>query len=109
MYDLSLPGCWAWDFYNLRSRIVHGDQVQPQHLIFDGWITHLIVADLMFLLCMQALLFELKVLGDGLRRTAAELRNIAGAQDPVAEWERQLARTHFGYRNVHGALGWSQP
>lgn len=109
VYDLSLAGCWAWDFYNLRSRIVHGDPVQAQDLIFREWITHLIVADLVFLLCMRSLLFELRVLGDSLRRDAAELRDIAGAKDPVADWERQLARSHFGHRDVHRTLGWSEP
>jgi len=24
-HTLSLVGCWAWDFYELRSRIVHGE------------------------------------------------------------------------------------
>lgn len=74
VFDLSLPACWVWDFYNLRSRIVHGDQVQAQELVFGDWITHLIVADLMFLLCMQAVLFDLRFLGDDVRQNAAELR-----------------------------------
>jgi hypothetical protein len=41
-FDMSLASCWAWDFYNLRSKIVHGDSVPNQGLIFRDWITHLI-------------------------------------------------------------------
>jgi hypothetical protein len=106
VFDLSLPGCWAWDFYDLRSRIVHGDEVRPQDLLFKDWITHLIVADLMFLLCMQALLFEMKFLGEAWRRDAAEMRKSVEARDPLADWERAFARMHFDIANIHRALGW---
>lgn len=45
----TLAGWWGWDFYKLRNRIVHGDTVAAEELIYKDWLTHLIVADLVFL------------------------------------------------------------
>jgi len=63
-FEMSLASCWAWDFYNLRSTIVHGDSVPYQDLIFRDWITHLIVSDLVFLECTKRELFRNKCIGD---------------------------------------------
>lgn len=45
----TLAGWWGWDFYKLRNRIVHGDSVDAGELIYKDWLTHLIIADLVFL------------------------------------------------------------
>jgi len=61
-FDMSLVSCWAWDFYAIRSKIVHGDSVPYKDLIFKDWITHLIVSDLVFLECLKRELFKKSVL-----------------------------------------------
>jgi len=56
-------GWWAWDFYELRNAIVHGDQIQPRQLEYRvpglDWLTHLMVADLVFGECIARKLFRL--------------------------------------------------
>lgn len=39
---------WGWDFYKLRNAVVHGDNIPMSDLIYADWITHAIVADMMF-------------------------------------------------------------
>ena len=43
---------WTIDFYDLRSKIVHGDTIENSDFIFSGWITHLIIADIVLWLCI---------------------------------------------------------
>jgi len=69
----SLAGWWGWDFYNLRNKIVHGDKIAEEELIYiekeprvdeNGYwhnplvITYLMVADAIF--CELILLELLK-------------------------------------------------
>lgn len=77
-HDLSLGGCWAWDFYELRSRIVHGDSVPPDDLTYKEWVNHLIVVDLIFWECLKRELSTHKCISDDI----------------------------YSYREVHKALGW---
>ena len=68
--NYSLPGWWAHDFYNLRSRIVHGDEIDHAALRYAHWITHGIVADLVYWQCLVDKLYKLKCLGDSIREHA---------------------------------------
>ena len=61
----SLPACWASDFYKLRSRIAHGAAVAVEDLRFNGWISHLIVADLVFWQFLVQKLYKLVHLAEG--------------------------------------------
>lgn len=106
-FNLSLAGCWAWDFYELRSRIVHGDQVANEELQYRDWLTHLIVADLVFLESIKRELFEQQCIGDDVRDCAKEWDNAFPDNRPDASTE-QLARWFFGFDDVHKALGWMQ-
>lgn len=63
-FELSLAGCWAWDFYELRSKIVHGDPIVSSDLVFHDWITHSIVADLLLLECMEREFLANRCIGD---------------------------------------------
>ncbi len=44
----SVAAWWGWDFYKLRNSVVHGDNISMSDLIYSNWITHTIVADMMF-------------------------------------------------------------
>jgi hypothetical protein len=49
---------WGWDFYKLRNSIVHGNNIPFTELIYSDWITHAIVADLLFYSYISYLLNE---------------------------------------------------
>jgi hypothetical protein len=104
-FTLSLVGCWAWDFYELRSRIVHGDLIPSNDLIYRDWITHLIVADLVFLECVKREFFEHKCIGNNVRSHAKKLDKLFPNEPEGASIE-PLARWFLGFNNVHRALGW---
>ena len=44
---LNLAGWWANDFYNLRNKIVHGDEVELKDLKYRDKISYIDVADLL--------------------------------------------------------------
>ena len=104
-FDMSLVSCWAWDFYNLRSKIVHGDLVPYQDLIFRDWITHLIVSDLVFLECAKRELFRNKYIGDNVYSCAEKITTSSDEHEKKAVVE-SLARWFLGFDEVHRALGW---
>lgn len=97
---------WAAQFYDLRSRIVHGDAVTASDLIYKDWITHLIVADLVLLELVKRMLYEHRCIGDEVRRRAAEWAQ--NSDDSVEDFERVLLPgvMGLGLEAVHEALGW---
>ena len=109
--DLSPVGQWGANFYDLRSRVVHGDSVPAADLVLKpgDWITQLIAADL--------LLWEFVIRGlhgGGLVDTPAKkLAALARAAFPNADLS-ELERTHadaflrsmFGFSAIHERFGW---
>lgn len=104
-FDMSLAACWAWDFYDLRSKIVHGEAVPYSELIFRDWITHLIVSDLVFLECVKRELFKNKCIGRNVYECADKITKSAIEDEKHAVTEA-LARWFLGFKEVHKALGW---
>lgn len=102
---LSLAGWWANDFYELRNRIVHGDQIPSSDLIYKHWITHLIVADLVFWECLKRELFKYKCLGDKVYSEADRFDKMF-PDEPQGTSIELLARWLLGFNDVHKALGW---
>lgn len=49
---------WGWDFYKLRNAVVHGDDIPMKDLVYTDWITHSIVADMIFYSYVVFLLSE---------------------------------------------------
>lgn len=82
-YYFSRAGCWAWDFYNLRNNIVHGDIVDINDTIYKGQITHLRIADLIFYAC---------------------IRKIIGRNDIDEEFYKCFLLAEF--RKAYNKLGW---
>jgi len=103
-YKLALVACWAWDFYEVRSRIVHGDLVPTSQSAYRGWVTHLIVADLVFWECLTRELFNQQCIGDIVRACAEEIEKLLTSSDETSS--DQLLGTFLGYDEVHKALGW---
>jgi len=108
-FQLSLAGCWAWDFYELRSSIVHGDHVDPKQFKYKApdrnWLTHLIVADLIFWECVKRELFNQKCIGDDVRKCAKEWDKVF-PNEPEETPEKPLVNWFLGFNDVHKALGW---
>lgn len=104
-FTLSLAGCWAWDFYELRNRIVHGDSIPLEDLIYRDGIAHLLVADLVFWECIKRELFNQKCIGDNVRKCAKEFDKFF-PHEPEGTAEEPLARWFLEFNDIHTALGW---
>lgn len=103
----SLAAWWGWQFYDLRSRIVHGDTIEPDEVRYKDWVTHNIVADLVFWEFIKRELFERGCLGERDRRLRKELEPVSdGRPDDV---EDSFTRWILGFEDVHRALGWIPP
>ncbi len=93
----TLPGWWANKFYDLRSRIVHGDDIVPEQLRYEGWVSHQIVAAVVFWQCIKYELFNLGFIGQDIRDTRA---------GPYGELLAPLlVNDFFGY-DTHRTLKW---
>jgi len=110
--NLSLAGCWAWDFYELRSDLVHGDAV-PTHAFNTAHGTpHLVVGDLVLRECLLRELFRRGCFGADLRDAAKKfdhaLAGIPEGPEPfnALEWAFDL---HLKFGRIHKELGWSKP
>ena len=109
--NLSVPGCWAWDFYDLRSRLVHGDSVLPAAFTDPSGYPHLVVADLVFRECMLRELFTLGCFGADMRQAAADvdkaLAAIPSGSKPfdALEW---IVNDRLHFRRIHQKLAWSR-
>lgn len=110
--NLSLAGCWAWDFYELRSRLVHGNAVPAYAFNPASGLPHLVVADLVLRECLLRELFQRGCFGADLRDTAEkldrELTGIPEGDEPfdALEWAFDL---HLKFGRIHKELDWSQP
>jgi hypothetical protein len=98
---LCLAACWAYDFYKLRNKVVHGSQVLPEDLRFKqgSWLTHLIVADLVFEECLKEILYKYKLIGENIR---SFFERLGGSADP-------LSLSILDFDDIHKALGWLHP
>jgi hypothetical protein len=104
-HTISLPACWAIDFYELRSRIVHGDPVKGEDLCFDRWISHLIVADLVFWQFLVEDMFARKLVGASIREIASNHHQVC-RNEPFDEIACRYKDDLLGFKETHQVLGW---
>ena len=112
-HTYSKIGWWGWDFYKIRNNIVHGDIIKSEILHYYApnreWLTHLIVADLIFWECVKRELFNHKCIGDNIYSLAKECNKILGKafpEEPQSTYIKQLSRWILGFNEIHKALGW---
>jgi hypothetical protein len=112
-HTYSKVGWWGWDFYKIRNSIVHGDIIKLEILRYYApnreWLTHLIVADLIFWECIKRELFNHKCIGDNIYSLAKECNKIldrALPEEPKSTFIKQLSRWFLGFNEIHKALGW---
>jgi len=104
-----LAAWWAWDFYDLRSRIVHGEAVTAKDLQYKNWITHLIVADLVLLELVKRILYEHGCIGDTLRKNVARWTPHSSDAPEVIEAALLPGIMGLDLEDTHEALGWIPP
>jgi len=108
-YTYSKVAWWSWDFYKIRNSIVHGDYVKPECIQYYApgikWLTHLIVADLVFWECVKRELFNHRCIGDDVYSCAKEWDK-AFPEEPKGTAIEPLAGLFLGFDDVHKALGW---
>lgn len=108
-YTHSLAGWWAWDYYEIRNQIVHGDPISTDRLIYKDWITHLIVADLVFLQFMQQELLNHKCFDDDLQSEETNVDKILDKlfpDEPQGRTIRKLPKRIIEFGEAHRSLGW---
>ncbi len=105
-YEACLAAWWAWDFYDLRSRIVHGDTITVEDLRYKNWLTHLIVADLVLRELVMRILYQYGCFGEKLRRNVAIWA--PHSSDSAEALEASLLPGILGldFESVHQVLGW---
>jgi hypothetical protein len=100
---------WVWDFYDLRNKIVHGDGVPPKLLRYQTskrkWLTHLIVADIVFSECIARELYAQKCIGDSVRAVIPKWQKTFPGEKPEII-ESLLLDMHLRFGVAHRALGW---
>ncbi len=104
---LSSAGCWAWDFYELRSRIVHGDVVHTDELVIRDWVSHLEVADLVFYELVLWKLFRMGCIGEETIRNAALWDKVVVDSEEKMPLE-PVFRSVYGLNDIHKALDWTE-
>lgn len=91
---------WAWDFYVLRNDIVHGNMIEPERFGYEApgrdWLSHLIVADLVFYELVVRQLYEWGLLRQYIKDAARESGDLAGYRKA---WM-------LGILDSHRAVGW---
>ncbi len=109
VHEASRVGFWAKDFYDLRSRIAHGASILPEENRCNEWITQLIVADLLFLECVEILLYHEKCFGDNYRELARKFRDCKSAEDEPDEDEEDFGLHMLktsSFDSAYRRLGW---
>jgi hypothetical protein len=103
--DLSLAGCWAFDFYGLRNKIVHGEEINNNDLRYRDWITHLIVADLMLYQCIKKALYINDCFDKSFDEFIDGIKKIFN--DKILDDDiLLLLNISLGFKHTHEALGW---
>lgn len=101
----SLAYWWAWDFYSLRNDIVHGNNIKPDNLLYKGWITHLIVADVVFYIFIIFHLLYNGLIGHEIHLFQERLSQIDGKPIEDEIWMKLVGR-RFGFGQTYKSFGW---
>lgn len=106
---MSSAGWWVLNFYDLRTRIVHGKPIVPEEFKYKGWVSHLNVADIVFWECLQQELLAHGCIDDDLYPDEKNIDKILDElfpDEPRGRSARKLTKRFLGFNNVHKALGW---
>ncbi|MBA7545069.1 hypothetical protein ES705_37431 [subsurface metagenome] len=106
----TLAGFWSFDFYELRSRIVHGSVVSPTDLMYNPKISHLEVADI---LCLEYIIREFirencfkENLASKSNKINKILNKICSDNSNKDFAKDMLINLSWRLDDIHKALGW---
>ncbi len=94
---------WAYDCYQLRNKIVHGGEFNPEDGRYKDWINYNIVADLVFWELTVKELIENDCLGERARKLVEELKPQGEVKEDFANLILNLL---MGVGDYHEALDW---
>lgn len=94
---------WAYDFYQLRSKIVHGEQFKPEDGGYKDWINYNIIADLVFWELIVKELFENNCLGERARKWAEKFKPHVKDNEHLEEF---FLNWTMGFGDYHESLDW---
>jgi hypothetical protein len=108
-FSRSFPEWWAVDYYDLRSRIVHGQEMHdPDFMHGTSRLPFLEIADVVFGEILIRELYRKNCYGTELRNIAENLaRDFPGRE--VEEWEEEQLGIHFHLDRLHRGLDWVAP
>jgi len=102
-YTHTKAAWWAYDFYQLRNKIVHGGQFKPEDGGYKDWINYNIIADLVFWELIAKELVENNCLGEKARKWAEEFKPHIKDNENLTEFFTDWT---MGFDNYHKALDW---
>jgi hypothetical protein len=100
-YTRTKAAWWAFDFYQLRNKIVHGEQFNPEDGRYKDWVTFNIVSDLVFWELIVNELYEYECLGEKIRAWAQKYKHVESV-------EKTLLDSVMGFNEYHRSLGWAE-
>jgi len=105
-YTYIKAACWAYDFYQLRNKVVHGGQFNPEDGRYKDWINYNIVADMVFWELVVKELFENGCLGERVKKWAEKFQHDVKDEDRLEEFFLDWT---MGFDDYHKALCWVAP
>jgi len=105
--ERTLAEFWASDFYDLRSNIVHGDKLSLKDLIYKKSLSHIIVADLVFLECMMQVLFGSEFnINNNVSLNEKFLELLTNKKHTNQIKKSLILKWIWDVDDIHKALGW---
>lgn len=111
---LTKAAWWAEDFYDMRSDITHGDNIDPPRVGFAVPFSkkkHLQI-DVAAVVFGEMLVWELEqknLCGPKVNELAQMLQAMGKPEIPVADYIPGAIRMHHNFDDVHEMLGWTTP
>lgn len=106
------PSFWLGGFYRLRNKIVHGEKVTREDLLYQiddvRTLSQRNVAAMVFWEVVTWYLFEARRVVTGSYDMAKQFSNFAGQNEPDEAFVRYVAAGSLGIQDVHRALGWRE-
>jgi len=108
---LNLAGWWANDFYNLRNKIVHGDEVELKELKYKDKISYIDVADLLLWKSIILKSYDKCFIGKEKINSENKIMKILNALCPNNNTDqsiinRKVLNLKYDFESIYKAIGW---
>jgi len=108
---LNLAGWWANDFYNLRNKIVHGDEVELKELKYKDKISYIDVADLLLWKSIILKSYDKCFIEKEKISSENKIMKILNALCPNNNTDqsiinRKVLNLKYDFESIYKAIGW---